>query len=227
MYTILVTENNELVTTIKKRIMQRSKLVDNLHFLVDPMYKGHDMSTFSVMMEYVLPISREYKSEMLVKSENLYKDKLEFCLPFDTCLTKEAGKIEVKLTFVKLEMDTEGNTIQRVRKTSAANITIVPLEAWSNIIPDEALTAIDQRLVMAEAMIGAANDLNQYLYENKADNLVYDDKEETLRLYANGVGIGDKVSVRDMKEDCEDNVVEFGDIVTPEIPDDDEGIVEF
>lgn len=195
MYTILVTENNELVTTIKKRIMQRSKLVDNLHFLVDPIYKGHDMSTFSVMMEYVLPISREYKSEMLVKSENLYKDKLEFCLPFDTCLTKEAGKIEVKLTFVKLEMDTEGNTIQRVRKTSAANITIVPLEAWSNIIPDEALTAIDQRLVMAEAMIGAANDLNQYLYENKADNIMLDKETNAIQLTANGTPIGNKIKV--------------------------------
>ena len=195
MHTILVTETNELVTTVKERIMQRSKLVDNLHFLVDPMYKGHDMSTFSVMMEYVLPISRDYKSEMLVKSENLYKDKLEYCLPFDTCLTKEAGKIEVKLTFVKVEMDADGNTIQRVRKTSAANITIVPLEAWSNIIPDDALSAIDQRLVMAEAMIGAANDLNQYLYENKADNIMVDKETSTIQLTANGTPIGDKIKI--------------------------------
>lgn len=195
MYTILVNLNNELVTTVKERIIQRSKLVDNLHFLVDPMYKGHDMSTFTAMMEYVLPVSREYKSEMLVKSENLYKEKLEYCLPFDTCLTKEAGKVEVKLTFVKVEMDADGNTIQRVRKTSAANITIVPLEAWSNIIPDDALSAIDQRLVMAEAMIGAANDLNQYLYENKADNIMVDKKTSTIQLTANGVPIGDKIKI--------------------------------
>ena len=35
MYTILVTESNELVTSVKERIMQRSKLVDSLHFLMD------------------------------------------------------------------------------------------------------------------------------------------------------------------------------------------------
>ena len=101
MYTILVGESNELVTSVKERIMQRSKLVDNLHFLVDPIYKGIDMTDFTVMMEYILPVSREYKSEVLVKSDELYKEKLEYKLPFDTCLTKEAGDIEVSLLLLR------------------------------------------------------------------------------------------------------------------------------
>lgn len=195
MYTLLITESNEIVTTVKERIMQRSKLVDNLHFLVAPMYKEHDMSSFTAMMEYILPVSREYKSEVLIKSDNLYKDHIEYKLPFDTCLTKEAGKIEVKLTFVKVEMDADGNTIQRVRKISGTNITIVPLEAWSSIIPDNALSAIDQRLVMAEAMISAANDLNQYLYENKADNIIVDQETSVIQLTANGTPIGNKIKI--------------------------------
>lgn len=211
MYTILVTENNELVTTVKERIMQRSKLVDNLHFLVDPVYKEHDMTAFTVMMEYVLPVSREYKSEILTRSAELYKDKIEFCVPFDTCLTKEPGKIEIKLTFVKVEMDVDGNTVQRVRKTSAANITIVPLEAWSSIIPDDALSAIDQRLVMAEAMIGAANDMSQYLYETKADNITVNKDTNTIQLTANGTPIGDAVEyascgIKSFDVDEDDNI---------------------
>ena len=72
MYTILLNETNELITSVKERIMQRSKLVDNLHFLVEPDYKGIDMSDFTVTMEYILPVSREYKTESLVKSEALY-----------------------------------------------------------------------------------------------------------------------------------------------------------
>ena len=75
MYTILLNDTNELITSVKERIMQRSKLVDNLHFLVDPIYKGIDMTDFTVMMEYILPVSREYKSEVLVKSDELYKEK--------------------------------------------------------------------------------------------------------------------------------------------------------
>ena len=143
MYTILLNETNELITSVKERIMQRSKLVDNLHFLVDPIYKGIDMADFTVMMEYILPVSREYKSEVLVKSDELYKEKLEYKLPFDTCLTKEAGDIEVQLTFVKVSLDADGNNIQQVRKTSPTTIKILPISAWSDIIADSALGAID------------------------------------------------------------------------------------
>ena len=50
MYTILLTETNELTTSIRERIMQRSKLVDSLHFLVDPNYKGLDMSLFTALL---------------------------------------------------------------------------------------------------------------------------------------------------------------------------------
>lgn len=195
MYTLLVNEKNEIITTVKERIMQRSKLVDNLHILVEPMYKEHDMSAFTVMLEYLSPISREYHNEILVQSEELYKSMLEFKLPFDTCLTKEAGKIEIQLTFVKLEMNTEGQTVQRVRKAGPANITIVPMAAWSNVIADSALTAIDQRLIMAEAMIGAAQDTLAVIESTKADNIVYDTEVRTLQLTSNGQPIGDKVSL--------------------------------
>lgn len=193
MYTLVVNENNEIITTIKERIMQRSKLVDTLHFLVDPMYKGHDMSTFTVKLDYLLPISREAVSEVLVLSEELYKDKLEYRLPIDTSMTKEAGKIELNLTFVKPEMDSEGNVIQRVRKAGPASITIVPLSAWTNVVPDSALNAIDQRLIMAEAMINAANDFNQYLYDNKADNIVLNKETNTVQLTSNGQPIGNAI----------------------------------
>ena len=98
MYTILLDATNELKTSVRERVIQRSKLVDNLHFLVDPTYKGIDMSDFTVMLEYILPVSKEYHTEILVKSDELYKEKLEYKLPFDTSLTKEAGDIEIQLT---------------------------------------------------------------------------------------------------------------------------------
>lgn len=196
MYTILLNENNELATSVRERIMQRSKLVDSLHFLVDPTYKNMDMSDFTVIMEYILPVSRKYKTEILVKSDELYKNKLEYKLPFDTCLTKEAGKIEVQLTFVKVELDAEGKSKQYVRKTSPTTVTIVPIAAWSDVIADSALTALDQRLIQVDAALAAANELTDYLSETKADNIVVDEDANTIQLTANGVLIGDAV-VRD------------------------------
>lgn len=200
MYTILVTENNELSTSIRERIMQRSKLVDNLHFLVDPTYKNVDMSDWTVLMEYLLPVSREYKTEILVKSPELYKNKLEYTVPFDTNLTREAGKVEVQLTFIKVELDADGVATQRVRKTSPTTITIVPIAAWSDIIADNALTALDQRLIQAEAIINAASEMTNYLNETKADNITLNKDEKTIQLTANGIPIGDAIQVNTSQE---------------------------
>ena len=202
MYTLLLGENNQLVTTVKERIMQRSKLVDNLHFLVEPSYKGLDMSSFTVMLEYLTPVSREYKTEILVPSDEMYKDKLEYKLPFDTNLTKEAGNVELQLTFVKVSLDAEGKSTQQVRKTSPTTITIVPISAWSDIIPDSALSALDQRLIMVDSMINAANEMNQYLSETKADNIMYDEAGQYIQLTANGQPIGDQVTLISGNTEC-------------------------
>ena len=178
--------------------MQRSKLVDSLHFLVSPTYKELDMTDFTVTMEYILPVSKEYVSEVLVKSEELYKEMLEYKLPFDTDLTKEAGEIEVKLTFSKVDLDADGNDIQYVRKISATSITIIPVESWCDIIPDKALDAIDQRIIKTDAQIKALLEANKITRLEKADNLVLDNENKELYLTAEGNQIGDKVKLSDL-----------------------------
>ena len=198
MYTILVNDDNTLTTSVRERIMQRSKLVDSLHFLVSPTYKELDMTDFTVTMEYILPVSKEYVSEVLVKSEELYKEMLEYKLPFDTDLTKEAGEIEVKLTFSKVDLDADGNDIQYVRKISATSITIVPIESWCDIIPDKALDAIDQRIIKTDAQIKALLEANEITRLEKADNLVLDNENKELYLTAEGNQIGDKVKLSDL-----------------------------
>lgn len=229
MYTILVNENNELVTTVKERIMQRSKLVDDLHFLVEQTYKGINMSDFTVMMEYILPISREYKTEILVKSNELYKGQLEYKLPFDTCLTKEAGKIEVQLTFIKVSLDPEGNSAQQVRKTSPTIITIVPISAWSDIVPDNALTALDQRLIKIDAQMNGIDEFVSSMYNTQVDDLSYDKEECALQLTSHGIGVGNKVSIKNIMEDGIP-VIDISSVDVPgqdDVIDDDDGVVEF
>lgn len=207
MYTILVTNENELRVTVKERIMQRSKLVDSFHFLVDQLYKDNiDMTDFTVTMEYVLPVSKQYITETLVLKFDdegnpvLYKDKLEYVLRFDTNLTAEAGEIEVQLTFTKTELDEEGNSTQYVRKTSPCTITIVPITAWSDIVPDKALTALDQRILKIDEQIKALAE-SAVLYTNdKADNIMLDAETHEIYLTANGEPIGDRITVDELGE---------------------------
>lgn len=212
MYTVLINNDNSLQTTVRERIMQRSKLVDTLHFLVEPTYKEQNMSDFTVTMEYILPVSREYRTENLVKSDALYKDMLEYKLPFDTALTKEAGDVQVQLTFTRVVMDADGKATQYVRKTSAESIVIVPVSAWSDVIADSALTALDQRLIQMEAIANSLDEMVQNLFETKADNLVYDNRQ--LQLTAAGERIGDAVTITSGGIDPDDpdgnmKVVEF------------------
>lgn len=205
MYTILVTNDNELFASKKERIMQRSKLVNNLHFLVYPTYDSgtetFDMKDFTATMEYVLPVSKKYKSETLTLNNEEYETEsgqfmLEYVVPFDTGLTSEAGDIEVQLTFTKIDLDSEGQDTQYVRKTGTCKITILPLSAWSDIIPDEALNAIDQRILKTQAQIDELADLAGIVSSTKADNISLTDT--TLQLTANGENIGDAIDLNEL-----------------------------
>lgn len=254
MYTILVNPDNTLYGSQKSRIMQRSKLVDNLRFIVEPIYNDVDMTSATVMLEYVLPVSRKYKTALLVLDDERYNNCfLQYKLPFDTGMTNEAGSLELQLTFAYVEMDTNGVGIQRVRKTSPTTIEVIPITAWSDIVPDDALSSLDERLIKLDSQMRAMNDYLDVLDNNQVDDLVYDDNKETLQLYANGKGVGSKVSVRDILDDgiptvdldsdsdndsddntdddscncddcsCENNAVEFGDITASEDSEEDDG----
>lgn len=210
MYVILVNPDNTLYGSVKQRIVQRSKLVDTLKFIVDPIYNGIDMANASVLLEYVLPISRKYETVYLDLCDERYNERfLQYKLPFDTNLTSEHGTVELQLTFAYVEMDANGNSFQRVRKTTPTTIEVVPISAWSDIIPDSALSGLDQRLIVLNAQMQALNDYVGVIDDNSVDNLVYNSEDETLQLSAKGIGIGDKVSVKDMLDEGSP-VVDFG-----------------
>lgn len=239
MYTILMNNDGTLYGSKKCMIMQRDKLFDKLWILIPPHYHGHDMSKCTVTMRYILPISKTFKTETLVLSNDKYEEYLKYVLPIDTNLTKECGDVKLNLTFTMLDVDADGNIIQRVKKTNDYVLKITPLPDYDAIIPDEALSALDQRILKQDAQI-LKQDAQIKALESLAnvfdgnidivDNLVYDEINDTLQLSAKGVGVGNKVSVRDMMDEgipvvdldfdigqtpdndfeCEeDNVVEF------------------
>ena len=252
MYTIIVGNDNSLYGSHKERIVQREKLFNKIWFLVEPYYNGYDMSQCTVTLRYLLPISKEFKTESLVLSEDRYKEYLKYVLPIDTDLSKEHGDIELNLTFTLLDVDKNGNIVQHVRKTTNCTLTVTPIPDWDSIIPDSCLSALDQRILKQDAQIKALVSLAETLDNNKVDNLVYDSIDETLQLASKGVGIGSKVSVRDMLDNgmpivdldsdsedeskndnenncncgCEDNVVEFEYVDTSNTPMDDD-VIEF
>ena len=202
-YVILVENDNSLYGSCKTKIMQKEKLVNKLWFLVPPHYNGYDMSQFTLTMRYVLPISKEFITETLVLSDDKYEEYLKYVLPVDTNLSKEWGNIELNLTFTMVDTDDNGNVVQRVRKTDNYLLNITQLPDWDSLVPDAALSALDQRILKQDAQIKALNELANAFDGDVSivDNLVYDDINSTLQLSAKGVGVGDKVSVKDMLDE--------------------------
>ena len=90
----------------------------------------------------------------------------------------------------------------------------MPVSAWSDIIPDSALTALDQRIIKMDAQIKAINDMNEVIIDTKADNLKYDSESNELQLMSGNKEIGDKVVLKAEDETLEDGVpaVDFSDI---------------
>lgn len=204
-YVFLLENDNEIFTSHREVLMQRSKLVDEIWFLVNPKYKTceNDMSVFSVVLEYILPNSKSYHSLELVQDNEGYKEYLKYVVPLDSNLSSESGDIQLQLSFVYVGLDADGNGVQKVRKTKPAILHITPIAAWGDIIPDASLAAIDQRIIKTQAQIKELEQLADVLdgSVNIVDNLVYDDDDETLQLSANGVGVGDKVSVKDILDE--------------------------
>lgn len=180
MYTILVQDDNTLRTSVKQKIIQGSKNVDNLHFLVKPTYNEIDMSDLTVVLTYILPVSKERKSVILTKSEELYKERLEYKLLLndENLITSESGDVKMWLTF------TNGNDV--IRYTTYVCVTVEQVEesdfdtdnpestaVVDNICLDKNTNAI--YLTANGVVVGnqiSINELSDVIVESSNDGLV-------------------------------------------------------
>lgn len=168
MYTILVNDDNTLQTSIRTRIMQGSKNVDNLHFLVNPNYNEIDMTDLTVVLTYIMPISKERKTLTLTKSEELYKERLEYKILLDddeNLITSESGDIKMWLTFMN------GDDV--VRYTTPTILSVYPTEE----------TTVNP------------NDPSQ---THNVDNIFLDKDTNSIYLTSNGSAVGAAIPINDL-----------------------------
>ena len=168
MYTILVQDDNTLQTSIRSRIMQGSKNVDDLHFLVKPIYNEIDMTELSVVLTYILPINKERKTLTLTKSEELYKERLEYKILLDNdenLITSEYGNVQMWLTFMK------GSDV--VRYTTPTVLTVYPTEV-TDLDPSEPTQTPN------------------------VDSIYLDKDTNSLYLTANGTTVGTPIPINEL-----------------------------
>ena len=122
MYTILVNDDNSLQSSIRTRLIQGSKNIDYLRFLINPTYNDIDISELSVILTYILPVSKERKTLILEKSEELYKERLEYKVLLnndENFITSEYGDVKMWLTFMN-----DGDIFRYITRTFLSRIRV-------------------------------------------------------------------------------------------------------
>ena len=184
MYTLVVKDDNTIITSIKQRIVQRSKLCDMIHILIPHIYKGCDISDYDVTMRYELPISHEKHIVQLIREPELYKgDYLEYKIPVDTWLTHEAGIVKFTLTIADVSIPESRTTEQYVRKITGGEIEIAALEDWASCIADPLLETVDQRIIQLLAAQKQLTEIQTQIMEHH-DNLIDDDNVSDTSTYS-------------------------------------------
>lgn len=201
MYTLKITDENTVVTTVKERLVERSNDVDNIQIITAKLYKEQlDMSDTSLYMKYKLPVTDKIKITQLIPNNLNYETNyIQYLIPADVNLLAEAGDIEISFTFLKLVSNDDDSVTSYVRKTTSGVIHVSPLAAFDKYEPSEMFTETDQRLL---ALIAAVKDLNaqsKAIYENmvKDIRLNTDDKKITL-TDRNGDDTGEGIATKDL-----------------------------
>lgn len=228
MYIILIKDDHSFVHTNRKRIMKRSNMIDTVQFLVDPIYGDGttylDMKKVNVVLEYVTPISRTYRTVVLHPEEELYKNKVQYLLPLDLKFTSEAGNLEFTINFSYLSMNDNGDFVEQVRPIGYTYLEITDTKNWSDYIPSADLDNIAQMMMSNQAMV-EQNRINIELANNMMPTSLKKDSESIYLINELGEKVGDSIPVDSLGDcGCDDGVpvIDFS-VVQPEEPD---GIVD-
>lgn len=201
-YTILINEDHSFSHTKRVKIMYRSTGINTIRFLVNQMYGDLDMKKANVVLEIKTPISNKYKAVVLKASDELYKDRVEFLFPITIDYTKEIGNLEFTINFSYLDSDEEGKPVERVRTIGQTYVEIYNTTHWSDYIASDELDNIAQIMMTQQNLMEQQKDylerieeLNEIFVLEKADNIKYNKKDNSIQLESFGQVIGDKISL--------------------------------
>lgn len=177
MYALKMEDGKELITTVRGTIYQHERNADTLVFLLPQKYEETDMADCTVYMRYVLPSGSGY-SETIEMDPIPYNDEYyRYRLKAASRFTKEFGLITLWLTALKHDSEV-------LLETGDA---VVPVLERKNI--DEFLSDDDK------SKIDLLDEKIAQLQRDKADGLSYDKETRKLQLTADGIAIGEDVTV--------------------------------
>ena len=219
MITILVNNQNQMIVTTSELIMQHSQNVHTIQIFVPEEYNNFNMKDFSAYIE-IVPPNQRYKHLYLQPTEISRKEGyVQYDIEIPSEFTMFAGDMSMQMTFTKVDDNTYKTYI---RHTTSCTLKVEPIEKWSELITDDALSDLDQRIVKIEQAIKVTSDLVDALNSSKADNHRINEDGD-LVLTANGLDLPNTaVSValpgtEDIEDKQENGIINADEIYEEEL----------
>lgn len=202
MYTLRITDDNNVITTVKESLMEKSNCVNFIQIIINKLYKEQiDMTDTTAYMKYVLPVTKKIKMTQLIADTTTDESHILYTIPVTANISAEPGDIEVSFTFLKLVHDEESDTTTSyVRKTESGLIHITKLAQFDSYEPSEMLTELDQRILALMATAENIKKLGQATYDNMPVDMKLDSEAKKLTLVNANGNTGDGVGIADLSD---------------------------
>ena len=202
MYTLRITDDNNVITTVKESLMEKSNCVNSIQIIINKLYKEQiDMTDTTAYMKYVLPVTKKIKMTQLIADTTTDESHILYTIPVTANISAEPGDIEVSFTFLKLVHDEESDsTTSYVRKTESGLIHITKLAQFDSYEPSEMLTELDQRILALMATAEDIKKLGQATYDNMPIDMKLDSEAKKLTLVNANGNTGDGVGIADRSD---------------------------
>ncbi len=181
MYSIKMNADKSLSTTIRATIYQYERNADTIVFLLPKFYGDVSLSDCDVYLEYILQDGIGDTIELKLEPEPYNDGYYMYRLPMDARFTKDVGTIELWLCAI----DRQDN---KVLESGTAHVKVEKRKDIADYYASGVLSQID-RLAARVEIIAAG----------KADNLIYTEDDSGIQLEADGVPIGDRVNIVDIR----------------------------
>lgn len=202
MYTLRITDDNNVITTVKESLMEKSNCVNSIQIIINKLYKEQiDMTDTTAYMKYVLPVTKKIKMTQLIADTTTDESHILYTIPVTANISAEPGDIEVSFTFLKLVHDDESDTTTSyIRKTESGLIHITKLAQFDSYEPSEMLTELDQRILILMATAEDIKKLGQATYDNMPIDMKLDSEAKKLTLVNANGNTGDGVGIADLSD---------------------------
>lgn len=202
MYTLRITDDNNVITTVKESLMEKSNCVNSIQIIINKLYKEQiDMTDTTAYMKYVLPVTKKIKMTQLIADTTTDESHILYIIPVTANISAEPGDIEVSFTFLKLVHDEESDTTTSyVRKTESGLIHITKLAQFDSYEPSEMLTELDQRILALMATAEDIKKLGQATYDNMPIDMKLDSEAKKLTLVNANGNTGEGIGIADLSD---------------------------